>query len=348
MEIMKKIGKGKCYIIAEAGVNHNGNIQLAKRMIDVATKAGVDAIKFQTFKAEDLVTRNADMAEYQTKNTGKKENQYEMLKKLELDYEEFTELKSYCEQKGIQFLSTPHTEEAADYLQDLIPAYKIGSGDLTNLPFLEKIAKKGKLIILSTGMGTIQEVRDAVDTIRKYNTQLILMHCTTSYPCPEEDVNLNVINTLKREFGCPVGYSDHPSGIDVAIMAASFGAVVIEKHFTLDKEMSGPDHKASINPEELCQMIKAINDKRKIDIPQKILGKDIKEPTQKELEISTVARKSIIAARDIAPNTRINEGMLVIKRPATGIPPKELKNVIEKTAKTFIRKDSIIKWSDLK
>jgi N,N'-diacetyllegionaminate synthase len=219
-----------CFIIAEAGVNHSGDIKLAKELIDTAKKAGVDAVKFQTFKAENLVTENAKMVEYQKKNLDKKENQLKMLKKYELNYNDFKRLKRYCDKKGIIFLSTPHSEDAVDFLEPLIPAYKIGSGDLTNSPFLEKIAKKKKPIILSTGMAMLGEVREAVKLIKKHgNNKIILLHCTTDYPCPIKEVNLKTMLTLKREFRLPVGYSDHTLGMLVPIMAVTLGAKVIEK-----------------------------------------------------------------------------------------------------------------------
>lgn len=336
-----------CFIIAEAGVNHNGSIELAKKLVDAAKNAGADAVKFQTFKAENLVTKNAPMASYQAKNVEEKD-QLDMLKKLELSYEDFKELRDYCDKRGIIFLSTPHTEEAAEFLDDMVPAFKIGSGDLNNISFLEKTAKKGKPIILSTGMGTLEEVKEAVDTIKKHNKKLILLHCTTSYPCPKKDVNLKAMKTMKDKFHCPVGYSDHTLGIEVPVMAASLGAAVIEKHFTLDKNMEGPDHKASLNPEELTEMIKAIRNKKRIDIPKEILGTGIKEPTKQELEIAEVVRKSITAAEDIPANTTITKEMLAVKRPGRGIEPKDIELVIGKRAKKDIPKDSLIQWQDLK
>ncbi len=344
----KKIEDGKVFVIAEAGVNHNGKLELAKQLVDVAVKAGADAIKFQTFKAEEIVTENASMADYQEKNLGKKESQLNMLKKLELSYKDSKELKIYCNKKGIIFLSTAHTEDAADFLENLVPTFKIGSGDLTNLPFLEKIAKKGKPIILSTGMSTLDEVKEAVDIIKKYNEQLILLHCTTNYPCSEGDVNLRAMKTMEKEFNCLVGYSDHTLSIELPAMVASLGAAVIEKHFTLDKNMEGPDHKASLNPKEFAEMIKAVRDKSIINIPKEILGIGVKNPTEKELEIAKLVRKSIVAAKEIPFGSVITKDALIIKRPGTGIPSKELSNVLGKTTKNTIKKDSLIRWSDLK
>jgi len=342
------IGEGEpVFIIAEAGVNHNGDITLAKKLVNVAKEAGADVVKFQTFKAENLVTKDALMASYQSKNTGIKQSQQEMLKKLELNYENFNELKNYCDEKDIIFLSTPHTEDAADYLDDLVPAFKIGSGDLTNLPYLEKIAKKGKPIILGTGMGTIGEVKEAVEIITRYNDQLILLHCTTNYPCPKSDVNLLAMKTMQKETGCIVGYSDHTEGVQVPKYAVSLGAQVIEKHFTLDKNMDGPDHKASLDPYELKEMVQKIRSGTSVEIPNDILGDGIKKPTKDEIEIAKVARKSIVSKTNIPKGTKITMGIIQIKRPGTGIPPKELKNVLGKIVRKDICEDSVIERDDI-
>ena len=339
----KLIGKGTpCFIIAEAGVNHNGNINLAKRLIDVAKEAGVDAVKFQTFKAENLVTETAEVADYQKKNIGKKETQLKMLKKLELREEDFFELRKYCNKKQIIFLSTPHTENAVDFLEPLVPAYKIGSGDLTNIPFLEKIAKKRKPIILSTGMANLKEVRGAVKTIKKTrNNKIILLHCTVSYPCPLEEVNLRAIQTLKKEFNLLVGYSDHTLGILVPIMAVTLGARVIEKHFTLDKNLPGPDHKASIGPEELKKMVMAIRN------AEKVLGSSIKKPTKSEEKIKKVGRKSIVAKVDIPKGTKIIQDMLIIKRPGTGIEPRHINMIVGRKTKKDIKSNELISFKKL-
>jgi len=333
-------GDGHCFIIAEAGVNHNGDVGLAKKLVDAAKAAGADAIKFQTFKAEDLVGKNTEMADYQKKNTGKKGSQLKMLKKLELDYKDFIRLKKYCDKKKIIFLSTPHTEDAADFLEPLVSAYKIASGDLINLPFLEKVAKKKKPIILSTGMATLNEVREAVKAIKNQgNNTIILLHCTTNYPCPLEGVNLRAMLTLKKELGLPVGYSDHTSGIIVSTIAAAIGAVVIEKHFTLNKNLPGPDHKASIEPDELKEMVEAIKN------TEKIIGSGEKKPTDSEKKIMQVVRKSIVAKIDISKGTKITKNMLVIKRPGIGIKPKYLNKIIGRRAKRNIKKDELITWN---
>ena len=348
---MKKIKIGNkiiregnpCFIIAEAGVNHNGDIKLAKKLVDVAKEAGADAVKFQTFKAENVVTENAAMASYQKRNIKKKETQQEMLKEIELDYKDFIRLKKYCDKKKIIFLSTPHSEDAIDFLEDLVPVYKVGSGDLTNLPFLEKIAKKKKPIILSTGMATLSEVKEAVRTIKRAkNNKIILLHCTTNYPCSLEEVNLRAMLTLKKEFNLPVGYSDHTLGILVPVMAVTMGARVLEKHFTLDKHLPGPDHKASLEPDELKEMIKTIRN------VEKTLGNGIKKPTRSEEKIKKVARKSIVAKVDIPKGVKITKDMLDIKRPGTGIEPKYLKRIIGRKSKKNIKKDELIKLSDFK
>jgi N-acetylneuraminate synthase len=336
-----------CFIIAEAGVNHNGSLTLAKKLVDVAVDAGVDAVKFQTFKTEDLVTKKTDMAKYQKNNTKINETQFEMLKKLELNENDFIELKNYCDKKNIIFMSTPHTDSSIDFLDSLMPAFKIGSGDVTNIPLLEKVAKKGNPIILSVGMANLEEVRLAVNSITKFNNDLILLHCTTNYPCPRTNVNLSVMDTLKKEFGLLVGYSDHTEGINISIMAANYGAQLVEKHFTLDKNMEGPDHKASLNPNELKEMVKKIRENKKIDIPEEILGSTDKIPTKEEIEIAKVARKSIVALVNIPKGTIITKDMLTIKRPGIGLSPSKLYDVIGKKTLKNIERDELIKLNDL-
>ncbi len=340
----KLIGKGEpVFIIAEAGVNHNGQLELAEKLVDVAVKAGVDAVKFQTFKAEEVATKNACIAGYQEKNVGEKENQQMMLKNLELDYRDFKKLKKYCDRKEIIFLSTPHSVDAIDFLEDLVPAYKIGSGDLTNIPFLKKIAVKGKPVILGAGMSTIKEIKEAVDAVRdEGNDKIIVLHCTTSYPCPPEEVNLRAMLTMQKELDCLVGYSDHTSGIMTPVMAATLGAVIIEKHFTLDKSLPGPDHKASLEPQELKELVEKIRD------VEAIMGSDEKKPTESEKEMMRSVRKSIVAAEDIPSGVQITEEMLAIKRPGTGITPKELRDVVGRFAKKDIKKDRLIEWSMIK
>lgn len=338
----KFIGRGEpCFIIAEAGVNHNGDIRLAKKLIDVASECKCDAVKFQTFKAEEVVTRNAKRASYQIKNIGGDETQQEMLRKYELNYDDFLELKKYCDEKNIIFLSTPHSMDAIDFLEDLVPAYKFGSGDLTNIPALEYAAKKGKPMILSTGMATMDEVKEALNAIYSQgNKDVVVLHCTTNYPCSFEEVNLRAMQTMEKELNCLVGYSDHTLGIVVPIMAVSMGAVVIEKHFTLDKNLQGPDHKASLEPDELKEMVKAIRN------AEKAFGSGIKKATESEKEIMKVVRKSIVARVDIKRGSTITEDMLTIKRPGIGLAPKYFREIIGKKAKVDIKKDELIKFED--
>ena len=329
------------FIIAEAGVNHNGDILLAKKLVDAASEACADAVKFQTFKSEGVVTKNTGIADYAKKNIGKDVKQIDMIKKFELTYKDFENIKKYCDKKGIIFLSTPHSFDAIDFLEDLIPAYKFGSGDLTNIPALQHAAKKGKPMILGTGMATLQEVKDAVNAIRKNgNNQVVALHCTTNYPCPFEKVNMNAMKTMQKELNCLVGYSDHTMGITVPIMAASLGAVVIEKHFTLDINLPGPDHKASLEPDELKKMVIEI-----INV-EKTLGSYEKKPTVSEEKIKEIVRKSLVTKNKLLKGTKIEREMLDIKRPATGIPPFEIDKVVGKTVKKDIKKDSVLCWSD--
>jgi len=334
--------KKPCFIIAEAGVNHNGSLKLAKKLINKAGEIGVDAIKFQTFKSEDLVIEKSKMADYQKKNIGKNESQLEMLKKLELSEKEFIELKKYCDRKKIIFLSTPHTEKAIDFLEPLVPVYKIASGDLTNLPFLEKVAKKQKPIILSTGMADLKEIEEVIEIIKKNkNNKIFLLHCTTDYPCPTEEVNLRAILTLQQRFNLPVGYSDHTKSTLISIVAVSLGAKIIEKHFTLDKKLLGPDHKASLIPNEFRKMVKEIR------IIEKAMGSGIKKPTKNEEKIKKLMRKSVVAKTDIPKGTRIQKEMIIIKRPGIGIEPKFFNKIIGKKTKKNIKKDQLISWQML-
>lgn len=329
------------FIIAEAGVNHNGDVEIAKKMVDAACEAGADAIKFQIFKTDNLVIKNADKAEYQKLHTGIDETQYDMLKKLELSYEEHFKIMEYCKERNIIYLSTPFDYESVGALEELnVCAYKISSGDITNLPFLRYIASKGKPMIVSTGMSNLGEVEDAIEIIKSTgNENIILLHCTSSYPTEYHDVNLKAMITLKNAFQLPVGYSDHTLGIEVPIAAVSLGARIIEKHFTLDRTMPGPDHKASLEPAELKQMIISI---RNIE---KALGDGIKKCTKSEEDVKKIARKSIVAASYIPKGSIIDENMLTIKRPGTGIPPKFIDYLIGKKAKIDILKDTVLDLS---
>ncbi len=335
-------GTSPVFIIAEAGVNHNGDINLAKKLIDIAKISGADAVKFQTFKASKLVSASAPLAKYQKENIKKGSTQLKMLKQLELDFKSFEILKKYADRKGIMFLSTPFDYESAQFLKKLgVPLFKISSGDLTNLPFLELIAKYKKPLILSTGMSTLLEVQEAVAIITKFNKKLILLHCVSNYPASFKTVNLRVLQTLKEKTQLVIGYSDHTLGIEIPIASVAFGAKVIEKHFTLDKELKGPDHKASLNPEELKNMVKAI---RHVELS---LGDGIKRPIQTELEVMKVVRKSLIARHELVPGTIIKEEDIIIKRPGTGLKPGLLRKVLGYKVKTKIKKDEIVTWEKL-
>lgn len=342
----KSISTGKSvFIIAEAGVNHNGSLEMAMKLVDEAKAAGADAVKFQTFKADKLVTRSAQKAEYQKKSTGSDENQFNMLKRLELNSEDHKTLFEYCKEKGILFISTPFDMQSVDLLEKLgVEAYKIGSGDLTNMPMLKKIAALKKPVIFSTGMASVTEIKEALDWFRESgNPELILLHCTTSYPAPYSDVNLRAMETLKKLTDLPVGYSDHTAGIEVPIAAVALGACVIEKHFTLDRNMEGPDHKASIEPEELKQMVASI---RNIE---KALGSPEKTITKTESSISKVARKSIVSSKRITAGKRLTIDDIEVKRPGDGIAPKQFFDLLEGyTALVEIEADTPIQWYMLK
>jgi N,N'-diacetyllegionaminate synthase len=329
--------KNNVFIIAEAGVNHNGNIELAKKMIDKAIDAKADAIKFQTFKSENLVSRFAKKADYQEKTTGMNESQLDMIKKLELSFEDFLKLKEYCEAKGIMFLSTAFDLESIDFLHSIgVEIWKIPSGEITNLPYLRKIAKIAKKIILSTGMSTLQEIKEALDILKSPVKQIMLLHCNTEYPTPMNDVNLQAMTLLKEKFGLAVGYSDHTEGIEVPIAAVALGASIIEKHFTLDRTMEGPDHRASLEPKELKNMVMAI---RNVEMA---LGEKKKEATLSEIKNKSIARKSIVAKTAIKEGEYFSEENLTIKRPGTGISPMEWDNILGKSAIKDFEEDDLI------
>lgn len=329
-----------CFIIAEAGVNHNGDPVLARQLIDVASKAGADAIKFQTFKAENLVTPYAEKAEYQKKNDSSVGTQFQMLKNLELAESDFKELSAYAKKKGIVFLSTAFDEESIDVLIRLdVPAFKIPSGEITNFPCIKKIASEKKPVILSTGMSTLDEVREAVRCLQQNGCRnIVLLHCTTSYPAPLNSVNLRAMDTLRQVFHIPVGYSDHTEGILVPIAAVARGACVIEKHITLDRTLPGPDHAASIEPDELKKMILAL---RQVE---QALGTSVKKPESCEMPNRNVARKSIVAGESIPEGTLLSAAMLSFKRPGSGIEPKYLHDLVGKRTKRIIEKDALISW----
>jgi len=328
----------KTFIIAEAGVNHNGSFGLAVELIDKAVESGVDCVKFQTFIAEELVSKRTEKAEYQKRITGEDENQFEMLRRLELSFDDFRKLQAHCTNKGIIFLSTPFDLQSIDFLQSIdIPFWKIPSGEITNLPYLERIAYTHKDIFLSTGMSNIAEIADAISALKKNGAgKITLMHCNTAYPTPICDVNLNAMRTLQDIFGLDVGYSDHTEGIEIPIAAVALGAVVIEKHFTLDKNMVGPDHKASLDPSELKEMVESI---RKIELA---LGCGDKSPSQSEIRNMSAARKSIVASRDIQKGEVFTNENLTIKRPGTGISPMKWYEIIGKKAGKDYSFDEII------
>lgn len=328
------------FIIAEAGVNHNGSVALAKKLIDVAVNSGADAVKFQTFKADKLVSKNAEKAEYQKETTDKHESQYDMIKKLELDMQTHIELMAYCEKKNILFLSTPFDLDSIDLLHDLgLNLFKIPSGEITNLPYLRKIGALNKKVILSTGMSDIGEIEDALDVLIDSGTKkenITVLHANTQYPTPMEDVNLKAMVTIGQTFDVKYGYSDHTLGIEIDIAAVAMGAVVIEKHFTLDKTMEGPDHKASLEPDELKAMVAAI---RNIE---KALGNGIKKPTLSETKNMSVARKSIVAVQSIQQGEIFTETNLAIKRPGNGISPMRFNEIIGTAALKDYNEDELI------
>lgn len=325
-------------IIAEIGVNHNGDVALARKMIEIAKTSGVDVVKFQTFKPELVMSCYAPKAQYQLENTGKTESQLDMVRKLQLSFEEFNDIANYCKQIGIQFASTPFDLESIHFLDTLeMPFWKIPSGEITNLPYLLEIGKTKKPVVLSTGMCSLDEIETAINILKKSGTtEITLLHCNTAYPTPYEDVNLNAMQTLKDAFNLPIGYSDHTPGIEVPIAAVAKGAVVIEKHFTLDKNMEGPDHKASLEPDELKQMVTAI---RNIE---NALGSAEKEPTESEIVNRDIARKSIVAKCDIKAGEIFTEENITVKRPGNGISPMKWFDVLgQKAVRDFIADELI-------
>ncbi|WP_440682497.1 N-acetylneuraminate synthase [Cysteiniphilum halobium] len=328
------------FIIAEAGVNHNGSIGLAKKLIDVASDAGADAVKFQTFKAEKLVSKQAQKADYQKRTTEAQESQYDMIKRLELDQSAHLELMNYCKEKSIMFLSTPFDHESIRLLVNMgLEVFKIPSGEITNLPYLRAIGGLNKKVVLSTGMADIGEIEDALDILDSSGTSkenITVLHANTEYPTPMCDVNLKAMQTIAQTFKVKVGYSDHTLGIEVPIAAVAMGASVIEKHFTLDKTMSGPDHKASLEPEELKAMVGAI---RNIE---KALGDGIKKPSHSEAPNMVIARKSIIAIKSIAKGELFTEKNIGIKRPGNGISPMRWDEVVGTYAQKDYQEDELI------
>ena len=341
--------RDRVFVVAEIGVNHNGRLRTALRLADRVAKAGADALKFQAFKSSELVSGAAPLAEYQARNMKRAAGaQLDMLRSLELSYGDLKRLKAHCDAIGLPALATPFDFESADFLDGLIDAFKIGSGEVTNLPFLRHVAAKGKPVLLSTGMSTLKEIATAVAAIRecrpagsRRSPPLTLLQCTTSYPCPFEDVNLRAMETLKGAFGVPVGFSDHTPGIEASVAAAALGAAVIEKHFTLDRDLPGPDHKASLEPDEFQRLVAAIRN------VESALGDGVKRVMPSERPNLAVARKSLVAARDIRKSESITEGMISIKRPAGGIPPGDLKKAVGMRARRDIPRDTVLVWADL-
>jgi len=334
------VKRDKVFIIAEAGVNHNGNIEIAKKLIDIAIGVGANAVKFQTFKAEKVISKFAQKAEYQYKITDKNETQLEMVKRLELDVDAHKELIHYCKKKGLMFLSTPFDIESIGLLNELeVEILKIPSGEITNLPYLRKIGSLNRNIIISTGMADLEEIGKALGILLESGTSkdnITVLHCNSEYPTPFEDVNLTAMLTIRDTFRVNIGYSDHTPGIEIPIAAVALGATVIEKHFTLNKDMDGPDHKASLGPDELKSMVTAI---RNIE---KSLGDGIKRPSPSELKNRPLVRKSIIAGMDIKEGDMLTENNITVKRPGIGINPMEWDNVIGRKAIHDFKEDELI------
>jgi N-acetylneuraminate synthase len=333
----------RVFIIAEAGVNHNGSLDLALRLIDAAQASGADAVKFQSFRADLLATRSAPKAAYQERAMGAAESQWEMLQRLELDAGAHDRLMRHCRQVGIQFLSSPFDMESVDLLAAMdLPLFKVPSGEITNFPFLQHMARKRKPVILSTGMSTLGEVEEAVNVLQAAGVpRLSLLHCVTEYPAPYAEVNLRAMLTLKAAFGLPVGYSDHTPGIEIAIAAVAMGAEILEKHFTLDRSLPGPDHAASLEPEELGKMVVAVRN------VEAALGTGIKAPARCEVPNLAVARKSVVAARCLTAGHRLVAGDLNIKRPGNGLAPKLLPALIGRSLGSDVAKDEVITWNHL-
>ncbi len=331
---------GRCVLIAEAGINHNGDLNLAHRLVETAAACGADAVKFQTFRAEAVLSPVAAKAAYQKATTGEGESQLDMARRLELPFEAFVQLAEHCRERGIVFLSTPFDDESAGFLDSLgVSAFKVSSGDLTNLPFLRRLAAFGRPLILSTGMATLGEVEQAVAHCCR--DRLVLLHCVSAYPAAPADVNLRAMKTLRRAFGVPVGLSDHTAGIAVPLAAAALGACVVEKHFTLDRTLPGPDHRASLEPGELAALAQGLRD------VVAALGDGLKRPVPAEADTATVARRSIVAARDLQVGEILTEEMVAIKRPGSGLPPVLLPHVLGRKLTTAARAGDLITWEML-
>ncbi|WP_413374358.1 N-acetylneuraminate synthase [Paenibacillus taichungensis] len=338
-KLQSRISEGIVYIIAEVGVNHNGSLDRALKCVEEAVLCGADAVKFQTFNSKKLVTRHAQKAEYQTVNTGESGNQLEMLQQLELSHSDFIEIKRYCDKREIDFLSTPFDEESADFLNSIqVDAFKIGSGDMNNIPFLQKVDEYERPIILSTGMADLTEIRESLEAVTKSN--VFLLHCTSDYPAPVEDVNLLAIKAMGAEFKKVIGYSDHTKGLEVSVAAVAVGAQIIEKHFTLDRTLPGPDHKASLEPDEFTTLVKAIRS------VEQAMGDGVKRCMPSEVSTKAVARKSLVAGRAMQAGEQIKDNDIAIKRPGIGIPPKFYFEFLGKVLSRDVEEDQILSRED--
>lgn len=340
----RRIGPGApCFVIAEVGVNHNGSLDLALRSIDVAKEAGADAVKFQTFRAERLVTKTAPTARYQTENTGIVQSQFQMLKSLELSDTDHERIVAHCREREIQFMSTPFDEESATLLHSLgMTLFKVPSGELTNLPLLRHIARFGRPMVISTGMSTLGDVEAAVGTVEGTgNHQIVLLHCVSNYPAAAADVNLRAMLSMQAAFNLPAGYSDHTLGIEVGIASVALGACVLEKHFTLDKSLPGPDHRASAEPHELRQLIAGVR------TVEAALGTGRKAPCNSELDTAKAARRSLVAATDLAAGTVLTEDLIAIRRPGTGLPPAMQPYLLSRTLRTEVVAGQLLRLEDV-
>jgi len=340
---MSAVKKRGVFIIAEAGVNHNGSLETAKALVRQAGMAGADAVKFQTFRADALAAEGLEKAWYQKKTSNAEESQLSMLRRLELGVEEHRELVRFCRSQRIMFLSTPFDEQSADLLESLgVPMLKIGSGELTNLPFLRHVARKRRPMIISTGRANLGEVEDALEVVLSAgNREITLLHCVTEYPAPPKEVNLRAMQTLHRAFGFPVGYSDHTEGIEIAVAAAALGASVIEKHFTLDRSAEGPDHRSSLDPPMFADMVRAIRN------VEDAMGDGRKRPAPCEIKNIPMARRSVVALGAISKGRVITRDLLAIKRPGDGIAPRDMDKIVGLKARRSIPAHKAITWDDL-
>ena len=336
-------GDARVFVVAEAGVNHNGDVALALALVDAAADGGADAVKFQTFRTDALVSRAAPKAGYQVETTGGGESQRDMLARLELTLDDFARVQERCAKRGVVFFSAPFDETTADALERLAaPLFKVPSGEITNLPFLRHVAAKRRPMIVSTGMCTLAEVAEAVAAIRAAgDPPVALLHCVSAYPAPPGEMNLRAMDTLRERFGVPVGLSDHTLGLEVALAAVARGAAIVEKHLTLDKAMPGPDHRASLDPAEMAALVRGIR------TVESALGDGDKRPTPSELDTRRVARKSLVAARALRAGERLTADAVAVKRPGTGIPPAELDRAVGRRLRRDVAADEVLEWTAL-